>query len=116
MFSENLSGDYNGLLYNAYRLTTAPLFYTNRWQHILSAPWRYILKTDWPAEDIKPALRIILQIVQIALYVAITPLRLFNAIAYNLVIHVMMVLYDLFMEVFKPSSWDEEGDNFLEKS
>ena len=115
LFSENLSGDYNGLLYNAYRLTTAPLFYTNRWQHILSAPWRYILKTDWPAEDIKPALRIILQIVQIALYVAITPLRLFNAIAYNLVVHVMMVLYDLFMEVFKPSSWDEEGDNFLEK-
>ena len=113
LFSENLSGDYNGLLYNAYRLTTAPLFYTNRWQHILSEPWRYILKTDWPAEDIKPALRIILQIVQIALYVAITPLRLFNAIAYNLVVHVMMVLYDLFIEVFKPSSWDEEGEGFF---
>ena len=103
------------MLYNAYRLTTAPLFYTNRWQHILSAPWRYILKTDWLAEDIKPALRIILQIVQIALYVAITPLRLFNAIAYNLVVHVMMVLYDLFMEVFKPSSWDEEGESFFGK-
>lgn len=115
LFSENLSGDYNGLLYNAYRLTTAPLFYTNRWQHILSAPWRYILKTDWLAEDIKPALRIILLIVQIALYVAITPLRLFNAIAYNLVVHVMMVLYDLFMEVFKPSSWDEEGESFFGK-
>lgn len=113
MFADNLSGDYNGLMYNAYRLTTAPLFYTNRWQHILSEPWRYILKTDWPAESIKPTLRILAQIVQIALYVVITPLRLFNAIAYNLVVHVMVVFYDLFAEVFKPSSWDEEGDGFF---
>ena len=110
ILAEALNGSYAGLLTLAYKLISLPLFYTNRWQHILTEPWRYFYKTGWPDENIKPNLRLFLNGLQIVLYIVTTPLRLFNAMAYNLVVHVVTVLYDLIVEVFQPSCYNEGDD------
>ena len=108
-FSVTLSGTL-WLLYLAF---SSPLFYSNRLQHILSEPWRYIFKTSWIEEKTKPYLRISLEIIQVILYIAITPLRVFNAVMYNIVVYGVTELYDLLFEVLKPSSEDEGADSTL---
>ena len=44
---------------------------------------------------------------QIILYIVTTPLRLLNAVIYNVFIYGVTELYDLFFEVLQPSEWDE---------
>lgn len=96
-----------------YKFISIPFFYSNRLQHILSEPWRYIFKTSWLPDNAKEYVRPILYFIRILLYIAITPLRLINAIAYNILIYVMTELYDLFYEVLQPSSEKEGANNFL---
>ncbi len=96
----------------AYYLLSAPFFYSNRLQHILEEPWRYMFKTDWVSESAKPALRGTLWVIKFLLYIVTTPLRLLNAILYNIFIYGLTELYDLFFEVLQPSSHDEGAGTF----
>lgn len=97
---------------NIYYLVSSIFWIPNRLQHILSEPWRYMFKTNWLSDDTKEVVRPFLYFVQILLYIAITPLRLLNAIAYNMVVYTITELYDLFLEVLHPCDEEEGAGDF----
>ena len=107
-----LGVEYSTYLELIYKFVSIPVFYSNRLQHILTEPWRYIFKTNWVSEGIRKLLRPTLYFLQILLYIATTPLRLFNAILYNILIYVTTEIYDLFFEVLQPSSSNEGAGSF----
>lgn len=108
---DNIGSEYSDFFWLAYLLISAPLFWSNRLQHILTEPWRYMFKTSWLSESSKTPVREILGIVQILLNIVITPLRLINAIGYNIFVYGITELYDLSYEVLQPSSRDEGAGN-----
>ena len=91
-----------------YYIVSFPFYVLNQAQYILSEPWRYAYKKDPGNDSAKPALRSFLEVIKVILYILITPLRLINAIYYNLFIHCTVMLYDLVMEVIVPCN-EKEG-------
>ena len=85
-----------------YYIFSFPIYILNQIEHILIEPWRYIFRRDWVNESLKPVLRIFLEILSVLLYIAFTPLRLLNAVIYNILVHCVMSLYDLLCELFMP--------------
>lgn len=111
---DGMGVEYSNLFEFIYRIVSLPIFYLNRWQHILSEPWRYIIRRDMFSDGTKDVLRPLLGFIQILLYIAITPLRVLNAMIYNLLIFVPIEIYDLIYEVFQPSCESEgKGDFFM---
>lgn len=96
-----------GLLY--FLVSLGP-FFLNRLQHFLSSPWRYFIKRNMFSSRTRAFLRPFFGILTVPLYIALTPLRLVNAIYYNIFVHGLAGLYDLMCEVFVPSCWDEGED------
>ena len=92
----------------AYYVVSFPVYLLNRLENFLVEPWRYIFKSDWVGEGARSVVRVILEILGVLMYIAITPLRLLNAIIYNIFIHCLTGVYDLLIEVLAPSD-DNEG-------
>lgn len=90
------------LFLSLYYFFSFPIYWLNQLEHFLAEPWRYLFRTDWIPDKMKPALRVVLEVMSVAMYMAITPLRLFNAIIYNIMIHCVTGVYDLLIEVFMP--------------
>lgn len=110
--------DYLGVEYSTtfeliYIFVSIPFFYSNRLQHVLTEPWRYMFKTSWLSDGTKEYVRPLLYFIRFLLYIVITPLRLVNAIAYNIFIYGATELYDLFFEVLQPCSPQEGAGNIL---
>lgn len=96
-----------------YCLVMLPVYLLNKMQFILVEPWRYFFKRDWLPESMMTSTRLTLNFIKIILYIVTTPLRLVNAIVYNLIIRFLFGIYDLLFEVLQPSSYDEGGDDIL---
>lgn len=109
--AETFGSRYPTLFGNIYYILSSFIWIPNRLQHILSEPWRYIFKTNWMSDSTKELARPLLYSIQVFLYIAITPLRFFNAIAYNMVVYTITELYDLFIEVLQPCDHKEGADN-----
>lgn len=97
-----------GLFLLGYYIVSFPFYFLNRLEHFLVSPWRYLFMRNWASDSIKPALRVVTEIITIVMYIVTTPLRLTNAIIYNIFIHCVTGVYDLFLEVLAPSD-DKEG-------
>lgn len=95
-----------------YNIISFPFYLLNKLQFFIVEPWRYLFKSNWLSDDAKSVVRPILYILKIVLYILSTPLRIVNAITYNIITHVCIGLYDLCYEVLAPSSDDEGGENF----
>jgi len=112
---ESLGTEYDTTFKYAYYLISLPFWLLNRIQLILTGPWRYLFKYISIGEESRNILRPVFYVIQILLYIATTPLRLLNAILYNLFIYGITELYDLFYEVLVPSNIDEGyGQGVLE--
>ena len=107
LVTQALGAEYSSIFEYAYYVLSVPVWFLNRLQYILSEPWRYLYKTSWLDEDTKDILRPLFYGLQILLYIAITPLRVLNAVIYNIIIYGVTELYDLLFEVLQPSKWDE---------
>lgn len=103
----SLGAEFNSMLLYAYYFFTFPLWLLNRIQLILTGPWRYPLKYIWLGESSRNFYRPLFYVLQILLYIVTTPLRLLNAILYNMVLYCITELYDLFYEVLEPTRFDE---------
>ena len=103
--------DFSIIFKLAYYVISFPMYMLNRLEHALVEPWRYIFKTSWVGEGVKPVLRVVLEVLGVLLVIALTPLRLFNAIVYNILIHCMTGMYDLFVEVLIPCDEKEGAEN-----
>lgn len=108
----NLNGGFiSALLFLGYRFISLPIYGLNRLEHFLIAPWRYFFKSNWVSDSSKPTLRVILETITIIMYIVTTPLRLANAIIYNIIIHCVTGIYDLLFEVLVPSDAKEGSDD-----
>lgn len=94
-----------------YYIVSFPIYMLNLLEHVLVAPWRYMFKTSWVGEGVKPVLRVALEILTVVMYIVTTPLRLTNAVIYNILIHCVTGLYDLSFEVIVPSDPKEGAGN-----
>lgn len=103
----------NGLLIFGifYALLSEPFYLLNKLQFFLVEPWRYIFKSNWMNDRAAKRMRIALNHLKVLLYIITTPLRVLNAVLYNILIHCVTELYDLVFEVLQPSSRDEGGSN-----
>ena len=104
----NVVGIFRGIFMGAYYLVSFPVYFLNRLEHFLVSPWRYFFKENWPLDRTKPTWRVVTEAITVVMYIATTPLRLLNAIIYNIFIHCITGIYDLLLEVLAPSD-DKEG-------
>lgn len=96
----------------AYYVVSFPFYLLNLLEHVLVSPWRYMFKTSWVGDGVKPVLRVVLEILTVVMYIATTPLRLVNAVVYNILIHCVTGIYDLFFEVLVPCDPKEGAGHF----
>lgn len=101
-----------GILYIAFFIAFLPFRILNRLQIILHKPWRFLQKHSWPADGVKPFLRIINVIAMAPLYIILTPLRFINAVAFNVILRPLSEMWNYICEVFAPSAPEEGGDSF----
>ncbi len=109
---EAIGGEYANVFEFCYRIISFPFWFLNRLQLILMEPWRYLTK-GYVNAGIRDAVRPLLYPTEILLYILITPLRLVNAIIYNIFVYGITELYDLILEVIHPSDSDEGRDSFI---
>ena len=112
VFLQSIGRNFGFLFLLIYSLLTIPSWISNRLQFILTNPWKYLFKYISVGDSTRNVLRPFLNIVQILLYVATTPLRLVNAIYYNIFIYGITELYDLTCEVFIPANYSEGRNDF----
>lgn len=108
-YGMEFSGFFRGLFLLGYYIISFPIYFLNRLEHFLVSPWRYLFMSNWASDSLKPTLRVITELVTVIMYIATTPLRLANAIIYNIFIHCITGVYDLFLEVLAPSDNKEGG-------
>lgn len=99
----DISDFFGSLPFNLWRIVSWPFFALNCLQLFLSKPWRPWMKTDWAAEKDKGWIRTTFAILKIPCYILAFPLRVVNAVYYNLFVHLLYELSNYFLEVFSPS-------------
>lgn len=107
----SLKGDLNKVLLHGYYWFSLPIYFLNQIERFLVASWRYCFKTPWVSDSTKKVLRVVFDVLTVLLYIVITPLRLLNAIIYNVLVHCVAGLYDLLSEVFLPCDPNEGAGN-----
>ena len=107
----SISRTVRALMGIGYYVISFPFYVLNQLQYILSEPWRYFFKKEHFSEKTKDVLRIVFEVLQVLLYIVLTPLRLVNAVYYNIIIHCITEIYDLLLEVFVPNSGKEGAGN-----
>lgn len=91
----------------AWWIISLPFFLLNKVQFYLTKPWRPFMKRNWVRDSNKKWLRTFFSLLKIPFYLALTPLRLLNAVYYNLVIHFLYEVSNYLLEVLAPSDADE---------
>ncbi len=113
-----LGGSLSGLgsighgIYNVYRLISAPAYITNLLQRFVHKPWfPFIKKPHHNTDQAQKTVRQISQWAQVPFYLLAAPLRLVNAVYYNLIIHLSFEFFNYDLEVLAPSSRKEGRKN-----
>lgn len=109
LVANSLGGHFMQLFGIIYYVVSAPVYWLNRLQYFLVEPWRNIFKFSWISDKNKQWLRPTLSSIKVLLYILTTPLRVLNAVIYNIGVHVVTEFYDLLFEVLMPSDEDEGG-------
>ena len=114
LFLQSIGANWGYLVVLLYYLVSIPSWICNRLQFILINPWKYIFKYISVGDTTRSVMRPLLNFIQILLYIAATPLRLLNAIYYNIFVYGITEIYDLTCEVFIPTNYNEGKDDFWE--
>ena len=108
------SSSLGALSRGVWALGSFPFFTLNLLQFWLSKPWRPFMKRNVFPESSKPSMRKYLRMFQIPFYIALFPLRLINAVYYNMVIYNLYAWSNYIIEVILPSDTWEGADNAAE--
>ena len=100
------------LTYLIWYVISLPFYILDLLQFWLAKPWRPLMKSNNLPDKSKPGMRTFLRILQVPFYFALFPLRIINAVYYNIVIHNMYELSNYVLEVAAPSDDEEGGDGF----
>ena len=89
--------------FGLWKIMSWPFFALNWFQLFLSKPWRIAMKENWAIDSDKEFYRKLFRGFQVPLYFVAAPVRLINAVYYNLVIHLLYELTNYILEVFAPT-------------
>ncbi len=103
-----------GILYLIFFIIFLPFRILNWLQLFLHCPWRGLMKRPVGSDRVRAVLRVVDKIARFPLYIALTPLRFVNAVAFNLGFKVLYELWNYICEVFFPSDRKEGERNFGE--
>lgn len=95
-------------VFHLYLLVSLPFYVLNALQRHLSKPWRFFFKQNSGNDARNKKFRSIFEYAKIPLYIVLTPLRLINAIYYNIIVHTLFEYYNYLCEVIVPSN-EKEG-------
>ncbi len=98
-------------MYGAYWVVCIPFYCLNWLQRFLAKPWRIFYKGNSGRDFHNKELRERYQWAKIPLYILLTPLRFYNAVYYNMIIHCAFEMYNYVVEIFVPSNDDEGADD-----
>ena len=98
--------------YSMWYIISFPFYLLDLLQFWLAKPWRPFLKCSSLSDNAKPGMRTFLRILQIPFYFALFPLRILNAVYYNIVIHNIYEFSNYVLEVVAPSDEEEGGEGF----
>lgn len=97
----------------AFRLVCLPFFLMNTLQRYLAKPWLCLFKFNRFSNNTNEVLRTILDILKFPLYLLLTPLRIANAIFFNLILHLAFEMFNYIAEVISPSVYKEGSDGIV---
>lgn len=89
--------------YMLWTIVSMPFYLLDLLQFWLAKPWRPLMKRNRLKDNLKKPMRIFLRLLQFPFYVALFPLRVINAIYYNLLIHNVYEWSNYLLEVISPS-------------
>ncbi len=92
------------------KLVTMPFFILNVLQRILAKPWFLLHKRRRGTDKFNASLRTFYSMLKIPLYVVLAPVRLVNAVYFNIVTHCSFEMFNYMVEVFIPSDQKEGGE------
>ena len=99
------------LVYKVYWVACAPFYLLNWLQRYAAKPWRWDYKHNRGNDRRNRQLREKLRWAKLPLYVLLTPLRLVNAVYYNLFVHCLFEMMNYTLEVVDPTSPREGADD-----
>lgn len=103
-----------GIFYIIFFIGFLPFRILNWLQTFLHCPWRMFMKTPPSNENAREGLLVLHTIAKIPLYLALTPLRFANAVAFNLILRPIYEFWNYLSEVLVPSDYEEGDRNFGE--
>ena len=103
-----------GLLYLLFFLMFLPFRILNWLQMFLHKPWRFLQKFPPSSESSKDFWSVLDYIARVPLYIVLTPLRLANAVAFNMVLRPCYEFWNYICEAIAPSDYDEGKGDFWE--
>lgn len=95
--------------YWLYWVVCIPFMLSNRLQWFLAKPWRFFYMRNHGNDSRNAMRRRFWNIVKVPLYILLFPLRLVNAVYYNILVHCIFELYNYVLEVIMPSN--DDGDD-----
>lgn len=101
------------LVYKAYWVVCIPFYFMNWLQRYASKPWRWRYKCNRHGDRRNRQLRETLRWAKLPLYVLLTPLRLVNAVYYNIFVHCSFEMMNYSLEVVDPTHPREGADSTL---
>jgi hypothetical protein len=91
-------------------MTSWPFWWLNSLQRKLSRPWAWFLKRNWMGERSKELMREWLWVLELPLYILLTPVRFVCAAYFNLVLHLAFEAINMIVETIIPSNDSDGGD------
>ena len=104
---------FSKVMYYGYWIICIPFYILNWLQRHLSKPWRIFYKTNKGNDHKNQEMRTFYEYLKIPFYILLTPLRLVNAIYYNVIVHCCFEFYNLIIEILSPANNKEGANNFL---
>lgn len=96
-----------------FRMLSLPFFFLNALQRYLAKPWFIFFKKNRFSNATNENLRFIFYFLQFPFYVLLFPLRIVNAVFFNLLVHCSFEIFNYVMEVILPSEDKEGHDDFI---
>lgn len=104
----------SSFVYRIYLFVSFPFYVLNWLQRYLSKPWLPFTKWNTRIDSDNADMRDIMSLLGWVCYAIVTPLRAFNAIYYNLVVHWSFEMLNYTLEVIDPCNSKEGNGNILE--
>ena len=99
--------------YKFYHFISFPFYCLNWLQRRLAKPWMQAYKRNNRSDFRNAELRKQLDLWKIPFYLLLTPLRLFNAVYYNIVVHCSFEMFNYVVEVISPEGDREGKENYF---